>query len=187
MKEVGNLSLDKGEIRPNKKLFAWDGVNICNPDICPVADKCRYPQQGKCSVQVQYLDQLYTALQKSYKYVEDVILFKIGMHVVPLYVQLMKLQMIELSLETPVVVNDKGTHSIHPVFREIRDTLKTIAVMWKDLQITFEFNGNPDLSGDSSDGSDSPSTHSKKDFEKGDPTYYKKIAQIGPSRKGIVR
>jgi hypothetical protein len=74
---------------------------------------------------------------------------------------------------------DKGTILPHPVYKEIRETMKTIHVMWKDLDLAFSFAGkaNPVKK----DGAEI-------DYEKGDPTYYKRmIADGSGSQKGIIR
>jgi hypothetical protein len=181
MKNVGDLALSKGEIRDGVSLHAWDSVQECNPDTCPVIDKCNYLHVGKCKVQLKYLETLYTAIDKSYKYLDEAMLFKVGMQIVPLYTQLMKLQIVELALPNPMIYSAKGQLMVHPVYKEIRDTLKTIAVMWKDLHLSFEFSGKPNPSAGSS------SSGEVRDFEKGDPTYYKKISAMGESRKGVVR
>lgn len=178
MENIGDLTLSKGEIREGVTLHAWDGIQECDPETCPLLDRCPYEHSGKCSVQTQYLELLYSAINKTYKYLDEAVLYKIGMQLVPLYTQLMKMQMVELTLTTPLIWSAKGQLMIHPVYKEIRDTLKTIAVMWKDLHLTFEFSGKPGLSLSASSG---------KDFEKGDPNYYKRISEESGSRKGIIR
>lgn len=182
MENIGDLTLSKGEIREGVTLHAWDGVQECDPDTCPLLERCPHNHSGKCAVQTQYLELLYSAINKTYKYLDEAVLYKIGMQIVPLYSQLMKMQMIELSLTTPMIWSAKGQLMIHPVYKEIRDTLKTIAVMWKDLHLTFEFSGKPGVHAASAGGGSFTG-----DFEKGDPEYYKRISQETGSRKGIIR
>ena len=184
MQNVGELTLDKGTVRKDVSLFAWDGVSDCDPLRCVVVDKCVYSKTGKCSVQMQYLEALYGAILDTYRYLDKTMLFKIGMQIVPLYISLVKMQMVEMSLESPFYETEKGGIQTHPVYREIRDTLKTIYAMWKDLDLSFTFGGkiDPSKSGMVS-GDGVPAV----DNERGDPTYYKKISENNISRKGIVR
>lgn len=177
---IGDLQLEKGLVRKNVTMFAWDGIRDCNNNDCPVTDMCHYIKKGKCAVQVKYLESLYKAILGTYAYLDDVMLFKIGMQVIPLYVQLVRLQLVELSLVSPVYTTFKGIEVAHPIYKEIRETLKTIHVMWKDLDLSFQFNNKPNMQPKEGE-------EKKVDYDKGDPQYYKTISKEGPSRKGIVR
>jgi hypothetical protein len=127
-------------------------------------------------VQVKYLESLYTSVLGTYHYLDEAMLFKIGMQIIPLYVQLVKLQIVELSLTSPTYVSYKGTVMVHPIYKEIRETLKTIHIMWKDLDLSFNFQKKPGLEPDG-----------KEDYITGDPTFYKKLIDGNESQKGIIR
>lgn len=178
--KVGEMHLEKGQIRENIAMNAWDGIKDCDVGRCPIVDMCTYIKRGKCAVQMKYLDTLYNAILGTYRHIDEMCLFKIGMQIVPLYVQLVKLQMVELSLDSPMMANEAGNISVHPVYKEIRSTLTTIYGAWKDLNLSFNFSGkiqpnrsgNPILVGDT---------------EKGDPNYYKSITDQNVSRKGVIR
>ena len=185
---IGSLTLEKGLVRRDVKMFAWDGIQECtgglhvvdsehpNPFACPVSHLCSYIKRGKCAVQVKYLEALYSSVLGTYSYLDEAMLFKIGMQIIPLYVQLVKLQIVELSLHTPVYETDKGAVMIHPVYKEIRETLKAIHVMWKDLDLSFNFNKKPKVKDEE-----------EENFEKGDPTFYKRLIGDNASQKGIIR
>jgi hypothetical protein len=175
--KIGDLNLDKGLVRENVTMFAWDGVQECDADTCPVSNLCNYIKKGKCAVQMSYLKALYGAILGTYKYLDEAMLFKIGMQIIPLYVQLVKMQMVELSLESPTYTTDKGAVLPHPIYKEIRETLKTIHIMWKDLDLAFSFNSKPKLSGSTGTG----------DLEHGDPTYYKRISEEETNHVGVIR
>jgi hypothetical protein len=177
--KIGTFDLDKGNVRANVKMFAWDGIRECDPHECPMVDECAYPHKGKCAVQVQYMQALYTAILNTYSFLDEAMLFKIGIELIPLYVQLSRLQIIELSLASPVYQTKVGP-SIHPVYREIRDTLRAIQSMWKGLEMSFTFGEKLNLH-HKGDGK------KKVDLENGDPDFYKKISQEGASRKGVIR
>jgi hypothetical protein len=129
---------------------------------------------------MKYLDTLYNAILATYRHIDEMCLFKIGMQIVPLYVQLVKLQMLELSLDSPMLVTEKGSVAMHPVYGEIRSTLTTIYGAWKDLNLSFNFAGkiSPDRG---------RSAVVVGDMEKGDPNYYKTITDNNKSRKGVIR
>jgi hypothetical protein len=181
---IGDLTLDKGFVREGVTLFAWDGVQECDPQICPVDHRCTYDKGGKCSVQMTYLKALYKAILGTYSYLDDAMLFKIGMQIIPLYVTLTKMQMLEMSLQSPMVASKNGVMA-HPVYKEIRETLKTIHTMWKDLDLSFSFGGKVDPN----KGKPTPveGTTDTGDVERGDPEYYKKLQGSIISRKGVVR
>jgi hypothetical protein len=179
--KIGDLTLEKGIVRKDVSMFAWDGVQMCDPDICAVVDRCGYIKRGKCAVQMKYLEALYNAILGTYKYMDDVMLFKIGMQIIPLYVQLVKMQMLELSLTSPIYTTDKGAVLPHPVYKEIRETLKTIYTMWKDLDLSFTFNAKPEFKRPSS------SETGSGDDVNGDPNYYKRMTSDNGSMKGVIR
>lgn len=178
---IGGIDLNKGEIRPGITLYAWDSVQECRRE-CPVADRCTYPKKGKCSVQVEYLKTLYSSILSTYKYLDEPMLFKIGMQIIPLYVTLVKMQILEMSLNDPMMITEKGGIAPHPVYKEIRETLKAIHMMWKDLDLSFSFGGKIDPS-----AKEKEPVEGEGDVERGDPTYYEKISKMGPSQKGVIR
>jgi hypothetical protein len=181
--KIGDLNLDKGLVRNGVTMFAWDGVQECSPETCPAVDLCGYIHRGKCAVQMNYLRALYGAILGTYTRLDDVMLFKIGMQIIPLYVMLVRMQITELSLDSPIYTSEKGTILPHPIYKEIRETLKAIHIMWKDLDITFAFGQKPELkNAPVIDGSSDTG-----DPERGDKTYYKKILAETGSQKGVIR
>jgi len=173
---IGELNLDKGKIRKDVRLFAWDSIRVCNPDECPVSHICTYIKQGRCAVLVQYIKVLYDSILSNYKTLDDVSLFKVGMQIIPLYLQLAKLQLVEMGLHTPLQTTEKGMMVAHPVYREIRETMKTISAMWRDLEITINSFGLVD-----------PSRGSASDDLNGDPSYYDKMTKNNLPQKGVIR
>jgi hypothetical protein len=180
--KIGSLELSKGFVRKDIMMFAWDGIRECTRDECPVVDQCKYIHSGRCSVQVQYVESLYKAILSTYSYLDETMLFKIGMEVIPLYTHLVRLQIIELSLTTPMTESAKGTAMVHPVYKEIRETLKTIGAMWKGLDLAFMFGEKAKLT-----RKGAPDDPKVIDNERGDPDFYKKISAEGPSQKGKIR
>lgn len=183
--KAGMLSLDKGDVRGNVKMYAWDGIRECH-EGCPLIDECSYIHKGKCAAQVEYVQALYKAILSTYTYLDESMLFKIGMELIPLYVQLSRLQIVELSLESPMTVDEKGREYVHPVYKEIRDTLKTIQVLWKGMDMSFTFGEKLRAKREMEPGG--KGNPKVIDYEKGDPSYHKKIGELAnKDRTGITR
>ena len=182
--KLGNLDLDKGDIRTGHKLIVWDAVQDCIRERCPIYSKCDYPKKDKCTVQVRYIETLILTVKNTYKYLDDVQLAKVGLHLIPLYSHLVRLKIIEKSIETNNIVQttNKGMRYIHPVFKEIRQTLQEINMMWRDLTIAPLNLTPPDP-----EDVDEPVKGDDPRLVDGDPLYYKRMAAQGTLRKKVIR
>jgi len=47
------------------------------------------------------------------------------------------MKILEMALESVDIIDEKGRIIIHPVYKAIRETLTTITIMWRDLDITI--------------------------------------------------
>lgn len=128
-------------------LVAWDFVEECEGEDCPIYDICTYKDSfymkkgvnggsGKCLMQQRYLKNVLHAIMekitnKGEMNQENVI--KLGYHLLPLYNQLFKFKVVEYTVDKMVYVSDKGNPQIHPVYKEIREIIKTLSGMWKDI------------------------------------------------------
>ena len=181
--KLGSLDLDKGDIRDGHKLIIWDAVQDCIQKACPIYSKCDYPKKDKCTVQVRYIETLILTVKNTYKYLDDVQLAKVGLHLIPLYSHLVRLKIIEMSIPTNEIiqVTKKGKYA-HPVFKEIRQTLHEINMMWKDITIA-PLNAQPP------DPTDVEKEIVGDDprLVDGDPLYYKRMAAQGTLRKKVIR
>lgn len=182
--KLGNLDMDKGEVRKGHTLFAWDAVQECSQSRCPIHTQCAYDKKGKCLVQLRYVETIMLTVTKTYKYLDDVQLTKIGIQLLPLYSHLVRLKIIErgITLEN-IVESVKGKKHIHPIFKEIRQTLLMINMMWRDLLIRPINLMMPDPTDPDApvDANDDPR------IINGDPTYYRKLAEKGRLRKKETR
>jgi hypothetical protein len=52
-----------------------------------------------------------------------------GVYLVPLHIQLVKLKMAEVALRGVTIVGQRGV-AIHPLYKEIRETMKTLVFVW---------------------------------------------------------
>ena len=182
--KLGSLDLVKGDVREGHKLIAWDAIQECADSKCPLHDQCRYVKKGLCSVQLRYVETIVRTVIENFKYLDDMQLLKIGMHLVPLYSMLARFKIIErsVSADKVVQVTPKGMF-IHPIFNEIRKTMTTIAIVWKELMVKPIYPELPD-----------PEHPEKESVEKdpriihGDPEYYKKLQEKPElKKKGVIR
>lgn len=60
-------------------------------------------------------------------------LFKVGMHIIPMYLNLCALKMEALSVVHAVDTTHRGDRKADPVYKEIRETIKHINLAWKDI------------------------------------------------------
>jgi hypothetical protein len=136
LQNIGDTNINKGFI-DGKTIIAWDTIASCKAKECMVYDRCSYLKRGKCGVQIAYVTTLTSTIMSRYKFLDELSLFKIGTHIIPLYSQLCKMKILEMALETVDIIDEKGRILIHPVYKAIRETLTTITIMWRDLDITI--------------------------------------------------
>jgi len=180
LRNIGTESIDKGFVREGIPLAAWDGLKECSQALCPIFHRCSYVKDGippQCEVQKRYVVSILERLFRKYRYLDEASVLTIGMQIVPLYSHLAQLQIIELSLHLHDItgVTDKGSVYVHPIYKEIRETMKTIHLAFKTLGIEAPYPGKPDP-----DGPD------EGDAFKGDPSYYRKLKD-STVKKGVVR
>ncbi len=116
-------------------VVIWDACHNCIGDRCPISHRCEfYLTEEKCMVMYYYLDNVFrTALDTIGDKISKKEMHKIGLHLVPLYTQLVKFKIEELGIERPTYTTEKGDVKMHPLYREIRSTIKMIDDMWSDL------------------------------------------------------
>lgn len=161
------LNIRKGIVRRRKNdnsgddqpmafvMFAWDACDPCRHHDCPLIHICDPPDNTDlCIVQKKYLRGVALAIGESYidQMIEDQTLsFRIGSELFPLYKMLVKLKMAELTVLDPVIDGLKVGPRVHPVFKEIRETISTIDRTYAKLGIKKVNNPNFPLKSSSSD------------------------------------
>lgn len=171
---LGQFDVEKGLIREGKTLFAWDGIKECHPE-CPVRMSCNYLKKGPCQAHRKYLSALLKSITNTYKYMDDTMLYRVGMHLIPLYSQLFQFKLKAMEVNSVTYTNDKGNVLIHPVFKEIRECLKCIHIMWRGLDLKPISDGDLVPPGD-------------EDIEPdGDSNYYQEKVNKPALRKTVIR
>ena len=131
--KIGNLDGDP--------VLRWDPATMCS-DRCPLDADCNSKKRfGKCSVEVSYMNTIYSNLVNPNSdkgiadQLNDIELQRVGLHLIPLYHQLIKMKKEAYAVRDISHVNKQGSIKIHPVFAEIREIIRCIAKEIKDLGI----------------------------------------------------
>jgi len=178
--DINSNSMVKGEIREGLNLVSWDAIQKCNKEICPIGDECLVAPvlaNRPCAVQTQYLQSFIDTVFLTYRGLDESDAYKVGMHLVPMYSSLCRLKILEKSLENVGYFDRHGNPAIHPIYKEIRDTMKTISLLWKDIGIK----GGPV---GFNDGTIAPG-QANRGF--GDPTHYDAISRGADNKKNVTR
>jgi hypothetical protein len=119
-------------------LIEFYAINECRQNLCPIVLHCRHKKtKRQCQIQVKYLRAVTNIVLSKVPIhnLDEIQRLKIGFHLQPLYRALCRLKMEELSLRRPTQLTNTGTRAMHPVYREIRETIKVITTVLKDLGI----------------------------------------------------
>lgn len=146
--KIGNAVLEKGAWQYGNKeeenfyLIAWDFATDCTGKDCPLYSKCHYTKQwevnktNKCRMQLRYMKNVIFAfvdkMRKAKKSDQEDII-KLGYHLLPLYAQLFKFKVWEHGNSELVIHSSRGDPRVHPVYKEIREIIKTITNVWRDI------------------------------------------------------
>lgn len=117
-------------------LRVWNTVQECTPSVCPVENLCKFRSKGKgkCAAIRTYLAQVYSdMLETNQRELDSARLHQIGLHLLPIYKTLVRLLMEELVVLRATTVSPKGTVGVHPIFKEIRSTVKLIDQLWRSI------------------------------------------------------
>jgi hypothetical protein len=137
-----DLTPKKGYYRGSIKMVAWSAVHLCQKRRCPAYDACKFQKSGRCALMMSYLGAFSEMIHAEFG--EEIVkrgerfLYQIGMHLIPLYRILCKLKIAEFGVVSPTFTTDKGVIKPHPIFREIRDTIRAISMMWERLGLNVD-------------------------------------------------
>jgi hypothetical protein len=144
-----DLQIRKGLLDGRIAVTLWDKVRSCVGDECKLFKECPYFQDtekinsmikkkengeklGACRVEQKYLfHNLKPFLELLKKVPDEFVVQIIGMHLVPLYHDLIQLKMEKATLRSVSYVDAKGTRRINPVFDQLLKTHTEIMKTWK--------------------------------------------------------
>ena len=131
MKNKGSLVINKGK-SSGLALCSFDALTNCTMKDCCIYDSCPYNKDKNkaCGIRKQYLSHVLKTLEKVPSTLNELVGLKIGFNLIPLFSQLINMKILAHSLSGNIM---RGTQ-IHPVFREIRQTIKLITDLLKDLE-----------------------------------------------------
>jgi hypothetical protein len=135
----GSLQVYKGK-REEKELVSWDLVPDCNRDSCTAWKSCTVGQNmglttERCSVRLNYLKTvekiMFSPHNRGKMSEQQIMMF--GFQVLPLYAQLINLKIFEAGYagQIQVSIGKHGQRQIHPIYKEIRETIRVINLSWK--------------------------------------------------------
>lgn len=117
-----------------KKTYpVWSATPNCILTQCPAYHACPYDKEAaqKCQLILKYLRTCeLMVVDNFYEQLDESQLFRIGMHLMPLYKQLVRLKIVEMGVTTLEDIGLRGQIKIHPVLKEIRETLRAIDQQW---------------------------------------------------------
>ncbi len=129
-------------LKEELQIIMFDAIQHCRTTDCPIYDKCPYPKDPmtRCMVEMTYLKAIRTSIWKDVgAKMTQALLNKIGLHLLPLYHQLIRLQMYAYSIADVAYLTARGQIKINPVFKEIRDCIRTIESTQKSMGMAPEF------------------------------------------------
>lgn len=153
-KRLGDLSIYKGSTPDGVSVIQWDSIPECVQKKCNIFVICPHDKEGKCGVQKEYLEYVYTHYIGSVQPDDKMALFKIGIELVPLYSHLVTLKIANHGRQA-TYFTAKGDIKVNPLFREIRETIKCIGSLLSSISESLEFKGGEGGTGDDLHGNSS--------------------------------
>ena len=139
----------------DREYAVWATPSDCILDdcraslVCPYIETARKGVLTRCYIQARYLDVCEKTIVRNFgKLMTEDELFRMGMHLIPLYKTLVKLKIVEMGVRDIIEVSDRGKISIHPVLKEIRETIRAIESVWSELGMKHGNKAMPPLGKD---------------------------------------
>ena len=149
----GSTKIDRGLYENQLCMYAWTAVPLCQGSGCPAFLECDSEKKHtaedvrlaifegatdlevpRCEVLMSYMYSISNIIFRNYgDSLTEPQLYRIGMHLLPLYKILGKLKLAELVDGPVITTNDKGTRQISPIYKEIREQIKLIEHTWDTI------------------------------------------------------
>jgi hypothetical protein len=142
--QLYEMRLPKGKIG-KLQIKIWDKVRSCDGESCELYDDCPYfrtdeqkfratqtNKLGACKVEQRYLYSILSPFLDLLQKVPDPFVMQwVGMHIVPMYHDLVQLKMEKAKLRNVVYYDSKGVKRVHPIYDQLLRTHKEILGAWK--------------------------------------------------------
>ena len=147
--KVGKLAMRRGKAVPGEdvKLWSFDAIQNCTMDDCPAYNDCPYKSRGdKCGVELSYIRSLWGMIYDNFseRFTEP-FLFRVGMHMIPLYKGLCRMKLEEMGVNKIVYTTVSGDFKIHPIYSEIRRQMEFINKEWSKLGMDKDLLPTPEM------------------------------------------
>jgi hypothetical protein len=142
LKELYGVTPTKGEFRNSTLLISFDAVRECAGEECEIFEKCPYVKTGRCLVEKKYLQAVFKTMVETLgprHRLTQLLLNKITLHLLPLFHQLIRMQIIAYGVSDVCQYLANGSIKVHPVFKEIRDILQKIEATQKSMGLEGEY------------------------------------------------
>jgi len=139
-KEYGMMKVNQRYLKDDT-FPVWTAIQDCEGTNCVSARVCPYfsaELERKCVVMMKYLKQVEKMTLETFgDQMDDFDLFQVGMHIVPLYKQLVRFKIIEMSITSAGIteMTKSGTTKVNSLFKEIRECVKAISSAWREIGV----------------------------------------------------
>ena len=132
MKNVGSLTIHKGKIG-ELAVKMWDCLPLCDSDCSLWETECPYDRnKTRCELRRNYIESVFNSLSTAIDSKDDLTMHRVGMLLIPLYTSLISIKL-EIHAKNGSLRASSGR--VDPIYREMRETIKMIDSMLKDLNI----------------------------------------------------
>lgn len=167
------LSITCGNLKRDVPFILWDSIPMCDIAKCSIGAVCPNAAKSegrKCTIQTKYIKNVYGWLVDAVAdNVDTITMMDIGLQLMPLYGQLIKMKILETSLEHNLTEQTKSGIKIHPVYREIR------SIMGQISEVQARLLCRP---------AEGPEPINVRDLGRGDPDYADELIRAGKERGG---
>uniref|UniRef100_A0A6M3IPK1 Uncharacterized protein n=2 Tax=viral metagenome TaxID=1070528 RepID=A0A6M3IPK1_9ZZZZ len=138
---MGTSMVQRGHVNENDPnspmIVAFDVIPECIGGTCPIYRMCTVrpiTENEKCSLMRTYLESVNLVIFRNFKkQLDETQWLRVGFELIPLYKMLFRLKVHEFGRRLVEDISPKGTRSINPIFKEIRDTMAAISKMWSSI------------------------------------------------------
>jgi len=129
----GTLTVSRGR-EDNMSLYEWAPIPECTGESCPLEERCHFEHKGKCRVILGIVKAASANILNNYgPKLNNAQRNRIGQHLMPLYVALARMFVLETSLSSPQFVDKHGSPKMNPVYKDMRETIRGIELLWKQI------------------------------------------------------
>lgn len=139
-KRSGSIEMHKGQTEEGIPVVAWDAIITCVDEDCPIHTVCPYTRSGKCKVRREYISYVYKILMGQVDKDDSVAHFRIGMELVPLFLQLIDIKIYSYG-SLVSYISPKGDLKVNPLMREMRSCIRSISDTIRALEDSFSPDG----------------------------------------------